>query len=90
MLTVYRVTGHSSQSFSASRRKEQDHTFVHSDSGSCAWGSGVCARRVEQQQQQHFRFRRTYKIPNENGVAFSFQLAAQHSCTLVVSMRLSC
>ena len=23
----------------------------HSDSGSCAWGSGVCARRVEQQQQ---------------------------------------
>ena len=27
------------------------HTSVHSDSGSCAWGSGVCARRVEQQQQ---------------------------------------
>ena len=26
------------------------HTSVHSDSGSCAWGSGVCARRVEQQQ----------------------------------------
>ena len=29
------------------------HTSVHSDRGSCAWGSGVCARRVEQQQQQH-------------------------------------
>ena len=27
------------------------HTSVHSDSGSCAWGSGVCARCVEQQQQ---------------------------------------
>ena len=22
------------------------HTSVHSDSGSCAWGSGVCARVV--------------------------------------------
>ena len=28
------------------------HTSVHSDSGSCAWGSGECARRVEQHQQQ--------------------------------------
>ena len=30
------------------------HTSVHCDSGSCAWGSGVCARArcVEQQQQQ--------------------------------------
>ena len=28
------------------------HTSVHSDSGPCAWGSGVCARCVEQQQQQ--------------------------------------
>ena len=28
------------------------HTSVHSDSGSCAWGSGVCARRVEQQQHR--------------------------------------
>ena len=29
------------------------HTSVHSDSVSCAWpwGSGVCARCVEQQQQ---------------------------------------
>ena len=26
------------------------HTSVHSDSGPCAWGSGVCARCVEQQQ----------------------------------------
>ena len=28
------------------------HTSVHCDSGSCAWGSGVCARRVEQQQHE--------------------------------------
>ena len=28
------------------------HTSVHSDSGSCAWGPGACARCVEQQQQQ--------------------------------------
>ena len=28
------------------------HTSVHSDSGSRAWGSGGCARCVEQQQQQ--------------------------------------
>ena len=27
------------------------HTSVHSDSGSRAWGSGACARCVEQQQQ---------------------------------------
>ena len=26
------------------------HTSVHSDSGPCAWGSGVCARCVEQHQ----------------------------------------
>ena len=29
------------------------HASVHSDSGSRAWGSGGCARCVEQQQQQH-------------------------------------
>ena len=28
------------------------HTSVHSDSGSCAWGSGECARCVEQQQHR--------------------------------------
>ena len=33
------------------------HTSVHGDSGSCAWGSGVCVRapRCVEQQQQHRR-----------------------------------
>ena len=35
------------------------HTSVHSDSGSCAWGSGVCARRVEQQHSRERAERRS-------------------------------
>ena len=34
------------------------HTSVHSDSGSRAWGSGECARCVEQQQQPKLGARR--------------------------------
>ena len=52
--------------------REGVFTSVHSDSGSCAWGSGVCARRVEQQQHSA----RHSFAKRSNGL----QAACGHAC----------